>query len=94
MFTVDTERIQVASGDIARISAEIESSVAAMLARLQSLGSSWTGLAASEFQSVLAEWGALQARVREDLTTIGEMTSRAGTSYQATEDAIRGLFAH
>ena len=85
-FTVDTDRIHVASADIGRIAGDIEASVAEM--------SSWAGTAATEWQSVLAEWRTLQTRLREDLVTIGQLTARAGTSYQQTEDAIRGLFVH
>ena len=92
-FTVDTERIHAASGDIGRIAAEIEQSVAAMMARLHALQSSWSGAASSEFQAAVSEWQSVQARVRENLATIGTLTARAGSSYQSTEDSVRGLFA-
>ncbi|MBK7611949.1 MAG: WXG100 family type VII secretion target [Actinomycetales bacterium] len=55
-FTVDTDRIHVASADIGRIAGDIEASVAEMTSRLSSLSSSWTGTAATEWHSVLAEW--------------------------------------
>jgi len=42
----------------------------------------------------MADWRALQLRLREDLVRIGALTSRAGASYQQTEDSVRGLFAH
>ncbi len=93
-FTVDTDRITTASADISRIAGDIEGSVAEMTSRLSALSGSWTGAAASEWQSVLAEWRTLQTRLREDLVTIGQLTARAGASYQQTEDAVRGLFAH
>ena len=48
MFTVDTDRIQAAASDMSGIAGEIESSVAAMHARLTSLEGSWTGAAATE----------------------------------------------
>ena len=92
-FTVDTERIQAASGDIGRIAGDIEQSVAAMMVRLNGLQSSWSGAASSEFQAAVADWQSVQTRVRENLATIGTLTSRAGTSYQSTEDSVRGLFA-
>jgi WXG100 family type VII secretion target len=93
-FTVDTDRIHTASADIGRIAGDIESSVAEMTGRLSTLSSSWTGTAATEWQSVLTEWRGLQTRLREDLVTIGQLTARAGTSYQQTEDSVRGLFVH
>ena len=72
----------------------MRASVAEMASRLSTLSSSWTGTAATEWQAVLGEWRTLQTRLREDLVTIGQLTARAGSSYQQTEDAIRGLFAH
>ncbi len=92
-FTVDTERIQSASSDMSAIAGEIESSVGAMHARLSALQGAWTGSAAAEFQSVIAEWNALQQRVRGDLAHIAALTARAGGTYQSTENDVRGLFA-
>ena len=40
-FQVDTERIQAASGDIARLSGEIEGQVALMRSRLTALQEAW-----------------------------------------------------
>lgn len=93
-FTVDTDRIQTTAGDISRIAHDIETSVTAMAARMQGLQSAWTGTAATEWQALTADWRALQLRLREDLVRIGALTSRAGASYQQTEDSVRGLFAH
>lgn len=94
MFTVDTDRIQTAASDMSSIAGEIESSVAAMHARLTSLEGSWTGAAATEFQGLVTEWAALQDRVRADLAHIAALTSRAGGTYAETEQGVRGLFAH
>jgi 6 kDa early secretory antigenic target len=94
MFTVDTDRIQAAASDMSGIAVEIESAVSAMHARLTSLEGSWTGVAASEFQGLVAEWTALQGRVREDLAQIAALTSRASGTYADTEQGVRGLFVH
>ena len=42
-FAVDTARIAAASGDIQRISAQIEGDVRAMMARLNGLQDCWRG---------------------------------------------------
>lgn len=91
-FTVDTERIQAASADMAAIAGDIESSVAAMQARLTALEGAWSGSAAAQFQGVVADWAALQQQVRGELAQIAELTARASGSYQETEDGVRGLF--
>ncbi len=92
-FTVDTDRIHAASSDMTAIAGEIETSVGSMHARLTALEGAWTGTAATEFQAVVAEWNALQQRVRADLAQIAEVTGRAGGTYQLAEDGVRGMFA-
>ena len=47
-FQVDTARIQAASGDVTRISGEIEASVRAMMARLNALQDAWQGSASDQ----------------------------------------------
>ena len=34
-----------------------------------------------------------RGRVREQLVILGQLMSRASTTYQSTEDSVRGLFA-
>ncbi|MGE9809286.1 MULTISPECIES: WXG100 family type VII secretion target [unclassified Janibacter] len=91
-FQVDTARIGEASGDIHRISAEIESDVSAMLARLEALQGEWKGSASTRFQSVVAEWRATQRQVKESLDAIGRVLGQAGTQYEETEAAAERMF--
>ena len=84
-FRVDTDRIQAASGDIARISADVEAQVAAMMARLTALQDAWQGEAAGRFQGVVGDWRATQARVRESLDTISRALGAAGRQYAEAE---------
>lgn len=91
-FQVDTARIQAASGDVARISAEIESQVAAMMSRLVSLEEAWTGSASARFQGVVGEWQATQQQVRQALDTIGRLLGTAGAQYAETEAAAERMF--
>ena len=84
-FQVDTERIQAASGDIARISGEIDAQVGAMMARLAGLQDAWTGVASARFQSLVGEWQATQRQVRASLDSIGGVLAAAGAQYAETE---------
>jgi 6 kDa early secretory antigenic target len=89
-FTVDTERIAAASGDIARISAEIEGQVAIMMARLTGLQDAWTGSASVQFQGVVGQWRGTQQQVRTSLDSIGQVLGAAGTQYaEAEAQAVR-----
>lgn len=93
-FQVDTDRIAGASADVARISADIESTVAAMMARLTALQDAWQGSASAGFQGVMTQWQGTQARVRESLDAINQMLAQAGTRYADTEQANTALFRH
>lgn len=93
-FTVDTDQIRAASTDITRIAGEIESSVAAMMGKIQGLeAGAWRGGAAADFQALMTRWRGLQTQVRESLAAVGQLTAKAGTSYETTENSVRSLFA-
>jgi early secretory antigenic target protein ESAT-6 len=91
-FQVDTDRISAASGDVSRISADIESQVAAMMARLTSLQDAWRGEASGRFQGVVHEWRGTQARVRESLDHISQALNQAGQQYAAAEQQNAAMF--
>lgn len=89
-FQVDTDRIQAASGDIARISGEIEAQVAAMMSRLTALQDAWKGSAASQFTGVVQQWQGTQRQVQQSLDSIGAVLGAAGARYAETEaQAVR-----
>jgi WXG100 family type VII secretion target len=88
-FTVNTERIAGSATDIAQISEEIETSVAAMMTRLTQLQSDWTGAASGSFQELVGEWRATQRTVKESLDDIARVLGEAGRTYASTEDGVR-----
>lgn len=91
-FQVDTQQIASASGDIRRMSAQIESDVAGMMTRLAGLQDAWRGSASAGFQQVLTNWGAAQRQVRTCLDEIEVALNRAGTQYADVEAANALLF--
>jgi WXG100 family type VII secretion target len=91
-FQVDTDRIQAASGDIARISGEIDTQVSAMMARLTGLQDAWTGAASARFQALVAEWQGTQKQVRASLDSIGAVLGAAGVQYAETEAQTLRMF--
>jgi WXG100 family type VII secretion target len=92
-FQVDTERIQAASADITRISAEIEGQVSAMMARLVGLQDAWTGTASARFQGVVGQWQGTQNQVRTALESIGSVLAAAGAQYAETEASTVRMFS-
>lgn len=91
-FQVDTQQIQSASSDVARIASQIETDVAAMMSRLTALEASWHGSASAGFQQTMVHWSATQRQVRETLVEITTMLGRAGQEYAAVEAANTSLF--
>jgi len=92
-FQVDTEQIQAASGDIARISGEIDAQVTAMMGRLNGLQGAWTGSASARFQALVAEWQGTQRQVRASLDSIGGVLAAAGAQYAETEAQTLRMFS-
>ncbi|KGN36632.1 WXG100 family type VII secretion target [Knoellia subterranea] len=92
-FQVDTERIQTASGDIARMSGEIEAQVAQMLARLTALQDAWKGGAATQFHGVVTQWQGTQRQVQASLDSIGQVLGAAGAQYADTEAQNMRMFS-
>ncbi len=92
-FQVDTERIQAASGDIARISGEIESQVGAMMSRLTTLQDAWKGSASTQFQAVVQQWQGTQRQVQASLDSIGSVLGAAGARYAETEAQAVAMFS-
>lgn len=92
VFAVDTARIAAASGDIQRISAQIESDVAAMMARLRALDDCWRGEAAAGFADVTTSWSATQVAVQTSLAQISVALQGAGVDYETVEHQNRLRF--
>ena len=91
-FTVDTERIAAASGDIARLSADIEGQVGIMMHRLTALQEAWTGSASAQFQGVVTQWRGTQQQVRTSLDSIGQVLGAAGVQYAEAEAQATRMF--
>lgn len=91
-FAVDTARITAASGDIQRISAQIEGDVRAMMARLNGLQDCWRGAAAGNFADITQQWSATQEQVRASLQEISVALKTAGEDYDLVEQANRQRF--
>lgn len=91
-FHVDTQAIQAASSDVHRISAAIETEVAAMMSRLTTLDQAWRGTAAAGFQQCITQWHGTAGQVRLALNEIHIALARAGEQYASVEAANTSMF--
>ena len=92
-FTVDTAQVSSSATDVARISEEVETTVASMMSRLVSLQNEWQGDASASFQDLINDWRATQRTVKESLDEIGNALTQASDQYSTTESGVRGLMA-
>lgn len=93
-FQVDSEAVSTATGAVRSSIGRIGAEVIALHGQLTNLQSSWTGGAATAFQTVVTDWNATQKRVEESLTAINTALNTAGLQYAETEATNARLFAH
>ena len=92
------EQVQVHAVDAVLIAGDIfdtgapPSYARALYSQLVALQSSWSGEAATAFQSVVAEWKATQHRVEESLAAINQALTLAAQQYAEIELSNARLF--
>jgi WXG100 family type VII secretion target len=91
-YSVDSEAVTHAAHQARATIARLQSEVASLNAHLQSLGSTWSGPAASAFVAVHDQWRHTQLRVEESLHGLTEALTHAGAHYQEMEIANTKLF--
>lgn len=92
-YQVDSEAVLGAHGAIQSTMSRIESEAASLKAQLLELQASWSGPAASAFQSVVTDWTTTQQRVEQSLAGIGHALGQAGRQYAEVELANARMFA-
>ena len=91
-FHVDSDILAAKSAELRSTIDRLQSDVNTMQAGLHSLGESWQGQASANFQLLISDWRATQARVEESLASINQALAYASTQYAETEAANTALF--
>lgn len=92
IFHVDSEAVSHTSAQAQQSIARIQSEVAALHTQLSNLQSSWSGSAATAFQTVVSQWHSTAARVDESLTSINQALAVAAQQYMDIEQATARMF--
>jgi len=92
VFSVDSDAVLTATAAIRATGDRIQGETASMLGQLTQLQGSWTGAAATGFQSVIERWRAAQRELDGALADISTALGTAGQQYAQTEQATAGLF--
>lgn len=91
-FQVDSEAVIGATHAIRNSMSRIQSEVSGLNGQLGALQGSWSGQAATAFQTVVSDWRATQLRVEESLAAINQALTVAGQQYADIEAANARLF--
>ncbi len=94
LFAVDSEALAAKSAEVQGTIERLRADVNGMQAGLASLGEIWRGTASANFQSLVTDWRATQARVEESLDSINQALAFASAQYAETEAANTSLFLH
>jgi len=92
VFHVDSDAVLASTAAIRGTIERVQAESAAMLAQLTQLQSSWSGGAATAFQSVIEQWRGTQRTVEDTLSGINHALGAAGRQYAETEQFTAGLF--
>jgi early secretory antigenic target protein ESAT-6 len=91
-YQVDSEAVLGATGSVRASISRIQAEVSGLHGQLVNLQGSWSGQAATAFQSVVVEWKATQQRVEENLAAINQALTMAAQQYAEIEASNARLF--
>lgn len=91
-FSVDSEQVMAANANIQNTISRLSTEADSLLAQLQALQGSWTGLAANSFQELVIRWRATATTVDAQLGELGAALGVAASQYAEIEYANQRLF--
>jgi early secretory antigenic target protein ESAT-6 len=92
-FQVDSEAVIGATASVQATMERIQGEAGSLLSQLVGLEGSWSGAAATAFQSIVVDWRSTQQRLDSSLGNIGHALGVAGQQYAEAETANLRLFA-
>jgi WXG100 family type VII secretion target len=93
-YQVDSEAVLATAGAARASIARLEADVAALHGQLGAVQSSWTGAAATAFQSAATEWYGTEQRMVENLSALTRALAHAGQTYSDIEHQNAQMFQH
>ncbi len=93
VYQVDSQQLVAAGANAAHTAQNIRTQVAAMMAQLNALETSWVGGASASFQALVARWHATQLQVEDSLNAVSNALSHAAGTYTEAESGVAAMFA-
>jgi WXG100 family type VII secretion target len=91
-YHVDAAQVSAATQTVQGTIGRIQSEVSSLLGQLTGLQSSWSGQAATAFQTAVADWRTTQLHVEQSLAGLNRALGIAATQYTEAEQANARLF--
>ena len=91
-YHVDAAQVSAATQTVQGTIGRIQSEVSSLLGQLAGLQSSWSGQAATAFQTAVADWRTTQQHVEQSLAGLNHALGVAATQYAEAEQANARLF--
>jgi WXG100 family type VII secretion target len=92
-FSVTPEQLSGLSGAVLRTSADVRGEHQTLRGQLAPLfGADWSGAAAAQFTALYEQFDRSARGMSDALDGIGQLLSRAGTTYREAETAIAASF--
>ena len=92
-FQVDSDAVAHATTTVQASVHRIQGEVAALRSQLLDLQASWSGPAATAFQSTVDAWHQTQLRIEENLSSMSASLGAAARHYAEMEVATARLFS-
>ena len=92
-ITVTSSELRDTANDMRSTGATINEELNRMLGRVQALTSSWTGQAATSFDSFYQQMNQGWSQLKEGMEGVSQMLDGAAQSYEETETGIAGQFS-
>lgn len=90
---VTPEQLSTLSGNVARGSSEIDSTLSSLRSQIAPLvGGDWAGQASAQFNALWEQWQTNARGLNEALMGISTLLGQAGTSYAQAEQQIASTF--
>lgn len=92
-ITVTSSELRSTAGDMRATAGTINDELNRMMGKVQALTSSWTGQAASAFDSFYQQMNRGWSQLKEGMEGVSQMLDSAAQSYDETESGISGQFS-
>ncbi len=91
-FSVDSDQVLAANLSIQNTISRLSQEADSLLAQLQNLQGTWSGVAANSFQELVVRWRATAATVDAQLGELGTALAVAANQYAEIEQTNQRLF--